>query len=329
MAAFGPTSSAVQSRNSISGVVSDSQYRPINRLRIELLDEVEMRIKQTYTDAGGRYSFNNLSSGTFIVRVNSDGVYATQSVRVTLYVARAGSGSHYEQVDIRMKTIEETRPSSIPANKGSTFAQEVPENARKAYNRAVKQFEANQIDQAVASLKEALRLFPTYFVALERLGVEQVKAQQYDQARATLLKAKEVNPNGAASLYALGVSHFYLQELTDAAETLRKSLLLAPESANAPLSHFYLGLAYWNLGKPAEAEPHLKKAYQTGGNTVPPDIHMHLAKYYSDNKRYKEAAEELEMFLKNAPDARDAEKIKSLIKQLREKMQNGTPTSKG
>jgi regulator of sirC expression with transglutaminase-like and TPR domain len=55
---------------------------------------------------------------------------------------------------------------------------------------------------------------------------------------------------------------------------------------------------------------------------------MHLAKYYSENKRYKEAADELELFLKQAPDARDAEKIKALIKQLRAKAASGSSPQK-
>jgi hypothetical protein len=46
---------------------------------------------------------------------------------------------------------------------------------------------------------------------------------------------------------------------------------------------------------------------------------MHLAQMYSNDKRYKEAADELELFLKETPNARDAESIKNIIKQLRAK----------
>ena len=48
-------------------------------------------------------------------------------------------------------------------------------------------------------------------------------------------------------------------------------------------------------------------------------MHWHLGVLYNDQKRYAEAATELELFLKNKPDARDAEKIKQLIAQLRQK----------
>jgi tetratricopeptide (TPR) repeat protein len=322
------SASFLQNRNAINGVITDTSGRPLNRIRVELLNEVEMAITQTYTDTTGRYSFKGLSTGTFIVKAHPDGTYLEQSVRVSLFGARVG-GSHYEQIDIVLKTRNETKGNSVPSNSGPTFAQEAPENARKAYEQAVKQLENNkQTAQGIDSLKEAINLFPTYFLALERLGVEYVKLQQYEPAHATLTKAIEVNPNGASCRYALGVSQFYLQKLPEATESLRRALQLAPDSPNAALVHFYLGLAYLNSGKPGDAEPHLKKAYQLGGNSIPPDIHMHLAKYYSDNKRYKEAADELELFLKHASDARDAEKIKALIKQLRAKAASGSSRQK-
>ncbi|MGE0129593.1 MAG: tetratricopeptide repeat protein [Blastocatellales bacterium] len=323
------TTSFQQNRNAINGIVTDTSNRPLNRIRVELLDEVEMSIRQTYTDTTGRYSFKNLSSGTFIVKAHSDGNHVGRSVRVSLYAARVGGGAHYEQLDIVLKTRDEIRGNTVPSNSGPAFAQDVPENARKTYERAVKQLEdSKEASQGIASLKEAINFFPTYFLALERLGVEYVKLQQYEPARATLTKAAEVNPNGASCYYVLGVSQFHLKNLPEAIESLRRSLQLAPESPNAALAHFYLGLAFWNTGKAGDAEPHLKKAYQLGGDSIPPDIHMHLAKYYSDSKRYKEAADELELFLKLAPDARDAETIKNLIKQLRAKATSGSAHQK-
>jgi len=318
-----------QNRNAINGLITDTSNRPLTRIRVELLDDVEMSIMQTYTDTTGHYSFKGLSTGTFIVKAHFDGIHQEQSVRVSLFAVRAGGGAHYEQLDIVLKTINEAKGNPIPHNSDTAFAQEAPENARKAYELAVKQLENNkQAAQGIDLLKEAVKLFPTYFLALERLGVEYVKLQQFEPAHETLTKAIEVNPNGASCRYALGVSQFYLQKLPEAIESLRRALQLAPDSPNAALAHFYLGLAYLNSGKAGDAEPHLKKAYQLGGNSIPPDVHMHLAKYYSDNKRYKEAADELELFLKLAPDARDAEKIKALIKQLRSKAATGSSPQK-
>jgi Tfp pilus assembly protein PilF len=318
--------SAPQNRNAINGVITDTSNRPLNRIRVELLNDVEMAVTQTYTDPAGRYSFRNLSQGNFIVKAHTDGIHLGQSIRVSLYQSRSGGGGHYEQLDIVLKTRDEVRGPAVPSNAGAAFAQDVPDAARKVYERAVRQLEnSKQTEQGVASLKEAISIFPDYHLALERLGVEYVKLRQYEDARGVLSKAKEVNPNGASCLYVLGVAQFNLRQFQEAVESLNRSLLLAPDSPNEALTRFYLGLALWKAGKDSDAEPHLKKSYEIGGNAIPADVHMHLAQFYSNNKHYKEAADELELFLKRTPDARDTEKIKDLIKQLRAKSKSGAP----
>lgn len=309
-----------QSRNTINGVINNTDGQPLNRIRVELADEVEMTVMQTYTDSTGRYYFRNLTSGTFIVKVHSDGKYAANRARINLYSARNG-GSSQEQVDFVLKTLTETRSSSTPSNTGTVFAQEVPDNARKVYDRGVRQLENKQIEQGIVSLKEAVGLFPTYFQALERLGIEYVRRQEYEPAYEVLTRATKVNPNGAASLYVLGMVQFYLHQLPAVVESLRRSLLIAPNSPNATFAHFYLALSLWKLGKHSDAEPHLRKALELGGNSLPADVHLYLAQQLSDTQRFNEAADELELFLKLAPDARDAESIRILIRKLRAKTQ--------
>ncbi|MGH9802857.1 MAG: carboxypeptidase regulatory-like domain-containing protein, partial [Blastocatellia bacterium] len=206
VALFAAGSSVVQAnRNSIGGMITDTTGQPLNRIRVELQDEVEMTITQMYTDGTGRYTFRNLTVGTFTVKVHSDGKYAGRSVRVSLYSSRSGGGSHQEQLDLVLKSLNEVRNNNAPANAGITFAQDIPDNARKFYERAIKQFDAKQAEQGMALLKEAVNIFPTYFSALERLGVEHLRRQEYEPASESLDRAVKVNPNGAASQYALGV----------------------------------------------------------------------------------------------------------------------------
>lgn len=308
-----------QNRNAINGRVTDAEGKPLYRIRVELLDEVEMRIAQVYTDGAGLYSFRNLSSGTFILRANADGTHLEQTARISLFATRATGGSHYEQVDLVMPTRAEKK-AATSANAGTVFAQEVPEEARKVYERALKQLDNSKLaQQGIASLQEALDIFPKYYLALERLGIEHVKRQEYEPAHAALTRAVAVNPNGSAALYVLGVTCFHLNQVAEAVAALDKSLKLAPNSPNAALTHFYLGLALWKTGQQAQGEPHLKKACELNCAALPADIHLNLARYYSDNKRYKEAADELEMFLKLAPDAADAGNIRAVIRQLRAK----------
>ena len=316
------SANAMAQRNAITGTITNTARQAVPNLWVELLNDVDSVLKRTRTDTTGRYSFQGLSFGTFHVRVVTGGTaYLAQTARVELIPATMrGTGSHNEQLDFTLKTENESKRPKVTSTARTTFVQEVPEEAKKAYERGVELMDADKnADEGIAKLKEAVQLFPTYYLALERLGLEYVKQGKYELAREPLGKALKVNSGGASCYYAMGVVHYQSQKWPEAIESLRRALALAPESPNAAYEHFYLGLALIKTGKSAEAELHLKRSAELGGQNIPADVHMHLAQHYSNNKKYKEAADELELFLKKAPDARDAENIRNIIKKLREK----------
>lgn len=320
------TVNALAQRNAITGTVTNTARQPVPDMWIELLNDVDSVLKRTRTDSTGRYSFQGLSFGTFQVRpVTAGTAYRSQTVRVELIPATMrGTGSHNEQLDFVLRTENETKKRVATPGARTTFVQEAPEAAKKAYERGVEILDAGKdLNSGIEKLKEAVQLFPDYYLALERLGLEYVKQGKYDMAREFLRKALEINSGGASCYYAMGVIHYQAGQWSEAVEALRRALVLAPDSPNAAFEHFYLGLALIKTGKGADAEPHLKRSYELGGNNIPADVHMHLAQFYSNNKRYKEAADELELFLKKAPDARDAENIRGIIRKLREKAKSG------
>ena len=296
--------------NTISGHVSNDQHMPLADIRVELLDQVDSVIRTVKTDGSGLFVFRKLSDGTFQVRVQTSGTnYVSQTKRVEL--ARPhGFGATSEELDFVLAT-----------NKGNTvkpgvvFVQEVPDAARKQYQKGSELLEkSNKRQDAFAALKSAIELFPQYFDALELLGSEQVKDAQYEAAIPLLTKALEVNSRAYASCFALGVAQYNLKQLPAAIESLKRAVFLNEKSINANL---WLGIALRQTSRPEEAEAYLKRADVLAESKLP-DAHWQLALLFNQLKRYKEAADELEIFLKVQPDARDAELIKKLIQRLRE-----------
>lgn len=320
--AYAAARPAAQGRNAISGHVFDTGRRPVEGVYVELLDEVDTVLRRVRTDASGRYAFSNLSDGNFQVRVLTHGtnlIGQTRRVSITNFMGGAAGQSYEEHFTLAASKAPGATSTAVAASSpGLVFVQEgVPETAKAAYEKAVRELEregGNKVS-ALAELKKAVEIFPTYYLALEQLGAEYVRQQQYEPARAALLKAVEVNPRGYKSLYALGVAQYNLKQKSEATESLRRSVELNPSSVNSQL---WLGIVLFKDGKASQAEPHLKRAHELGEKRVP-DVHMYLAQLYSDTKRYAQAADELEHFLKEAPAARDAENIRRLIKQLREK----------
>ena len=299
------------SNNTISGHVSNDQHVPLADIRIELLNEVDTVISTVKTDGSGLFVFRKLSDGTFQVRVQTSGTnYVSQTKRVDL-ARPTGFGVASEEVDFVLFTRGNPGGAAKP---GVVFVQEVPEAARKQYQKATELLDkSNRREEALAALKSAVEIYPQYFDALEMLGTEEVKDQQYEAAIPVLTKALEVNSRAYASCFALGVAQYHLKQLEPAIESLRRALLLNETSINANL---WLGIALRQTSRPEDAEAYLKRADALADSKLP-DAHWQLALLFNQLKRYKEAADELEIFLKVEPDARDAEQIKKLIQRLR------------
>jgi Tfp pilus assembly protein PilF len=315
--ASAPSAAAQASGSTIAGTIMDSGRRPIADMWVELLDEVDSRLKRVKTDGNGKYIFTGLSRGNYQVRPVTSGTnFVSQTQRVELIVvsASAGSGRAYEEVPFTLKTNDEVKSPGRPANSGTVFSQNIPAEAQKLYDEAMEKLNAKNTDEGLKVLKQAIEAFPNYYLAHERLGMEYVKLEQFDVAQEILGKALKINPKGQMSLHTLGVAQYRLKNLPAAEQSLQQAVSISPNSVN---SQFWLGIVLFRNGKIKEAETPLKRAAELGGKQIP-DVHMYLAQVYSNTKRYKEAADELELFLKDT-DAKDSEKIRGLIKTLREK----------
>ena len=145
--------------------------------------------------------------------------------------------------------------------------------------------------------------------------------KQYIDAAHAFIKAGEINPKNPLLFYYAGYAlrsageQYYKAAFT----ALSHALTLAPGSAPVLLQ---LGIVERRLGKLAEAEKHLLQAKKLSPTRVP-EIQKELAQLYAnDLKKYKEAADELEQYVKASKlsDA-DAAKTKRLIAELRVKAQ--------
>jgi len=309
-----------QGGSSITGHVWDAaSRRPLDKIRVELLDEVDSVISTARTDGSGRYIFNGLSNGTFQVRVLTHGTnYVGQSRRVQIISfgrpqesgpSRIGAGQVIQQ-DFML------RPGGNSASgPGSIFVQEVPAEARKIFDQALQDLDSKKNERGLEGLKKAIEIFPNYYYALERLGTEYVKLQYFEPARILLSKAVEVNPRAYSSLYALGIAQYNLKQNSAALESLRRAISLNPDSVDTRL---WLGIALMRDSKMSEAETEFKDAIAKGGKHIS-EVYWRLAKVYETTKRLREAADAMETFLKLEPKHPQSEALKRLIERWREK----------
>ena len=318
---FGATAAAQAQNNSITGLVFDAQNRqPVGDLYVELLDSIGFTLARARIDSSGRFIFRGLRSGNFQVKILTFGTNYKEEIQdVSLISIPLGNGrfsTDAAYVDIYLRLD----PSKINIGSGGAatvvFVQEIPDDAKKLYKKGVKQLEDKK-DEGLDTLKQAIEIFPTYYDALNRLGTEYMLRRKYQEAAPYLIKSIEINERSFSSFYALGIVSYNLKNLTLAAEALRAATIINPQSINA---YTFYGMVLRIDGQYEQAEKALLHAKTLAEKSTPvAEIHWQLALLYEKTARYKEAADELEKFLKLEPKTADAQKIKKLIEDLRAK----------
>jgi len=322
---FAVTEAYAQFGNSIGGYVFGSQRQPLGDINIELLDDFSRLVSRARTSAAGRYQFNRLTAGRYRVRVLPDGTnYEEQEqdveivniVRETQGGGRIVSGSENVQRDFYLKPRKD---NSTTGRSEAIFVQEVPEQAKGTYRKALESFAAKNEKEALKHLKTAIEIFSDYYEAIERLGIEYVKLRHYQAAEILLNRATKINPRAYQSWYGLAYARYTQNKTNEALEAVQKAIALNQISVEALLLQ---GVLHRKAKNYKQAEKQLKKAEDVTKGAVA-EVHWQLALLYGNNlQRYREAADQLELFLKAQPDNKNTENIKKLIKQFREKAAN-------
>ena len=324
------TITAAQGRSSIYGTVYGESRRPVADVYVELLDDVNSSIRQLKTDMSGRFQFTNLVDGRYMIKIRPGNtgylehiqqvvISAISSVRPSEAGSRGG-GSDTQHIDIALRLDERLLAGPFSGAPSVVFAQAVPPGAKNHFDEGISFLRQKKETEGFTSLKKAIEIFPEYYDALDRLGGEYAVKGDADKsflpaALVLLTKAVEVNPRGYSSVYGLGWTQYQLGMNTEAIETLGKATAIYGKAADA---YLWQGKALRKANVLDKAEAALKRADELANRKVP-DIHWQLAGLYNDQKRYREAADEMELYLKHAPKGEDPEKIKDLIKRLREK----------
>jgi tetratricopeptide (TPR) repeat protein len=313
--------------STISGGIFDKQRNPLPNIEVELLNDLYQSRQRTQTDGSGRYQFSGLPDGRYTVRVYAfryDLQDQDMPVEIVTQNIRGGEGTGYFQQDFYLLP---KKGGLAESEIGVVFAQDVPDAAKKAYERAVKDFASKRYVEGIFGLNESLEIFPNYYLALHRMGKELFLTKRYQEAVPFFLKAGEINPRSAATFYYLGYSlHKLGKEYNKAAVTsLSNALTLAPASMQVL---YTLGIVERQEGKYPDAEKHLVQAKKLAKTPIP-EIHKELAQLYADNlKRYDEAADELEAYLKAAKmEGAAAADTRKVIASLRAKARSRAQTT--
>jgi tetratricopeptide (TPR) repeat protein len=301
--------------NRISGQVYGADRRLVPDVVVELLNDVNAVVMRMRTGGSGSYQFVGMRSGRFQVRARPFGTgYEEQTLEVEiLNIVQGGRvTSDAQTVDFFLRSKKDLvkKPGAI----GVVFAQEVPEEANKAYDQAIRDLELNRTEVGIAGLENAIKIFADYFYALDRLGTELLKKHEFTEAGKYFERAVAINAKSSNSWYGLSYVLYTQGNIDGSIEASKKAVTLAPESTEMNL---LLGIAQRRGRQYIDSEKSLLKAKKLS-NGLSADTSWNLALLYVYNlKNQRLAADELENYLKIKPDHPDAEKLRRLIRQFR------------
>ena len=284
-------------------------------VKVNLETTSSMGGASTATDQDGTFRFNSLRPGRYSVVVDAGKEY--DAARETVDIDPGQMGDKQVNIQLRFKA------GADPA------LANVPKDALDLYEKGTAAAQKGNPKSAAEFFGKAVAAYPQFSLALSDLGVQYLKLQQMDKAAETFEALLKLKPNDALAnldlgiaLYNQGIALVNQQKLDDAQKKLdgaeahlREAIKL---NSPGPSAHYYLGLTLVKFKAYDEAQKEFELAISNGGENLP-QAHRYLGGLYQSAHRNKEAADELEKYLKLDPKAPDAEKIRSIIKDLRSK----------
>jgi tetratricopeptide (TPR) repeat protein len=275
-----------------------------------------------FSDANGTFRFTSLRPGSYAVVVEGGEEFETVREPVTLESStiqtRAGViGTPFSRPITLQIYLRPKRGASAQAQPGVLNAAlaGVPKPAAELYQKALEAARRHEPEKAVEHLRGALTIYPDFRLALAELGAQYLRLKQPDKAAEALRSALRLGPEDGSTLLNYGIALYERRQFDEAEAQFRKAL---KGGGSPPAAHFYLGVILIKRRELADAEAQLKEAVQRSGGELAL-AHYYLGGIYWDRHDYKHAVDELETYLRLAPDTADAERVRSTIKELKGK----------
>jgi tetratricopeptide (TPR) repeat protein len=262
------------------------------------------------TDENGNFAFRDVPPNDYVVVIDREPDFEPFSQNVSVIQPR-GMPPQTFYVNIRLEL--KGRATARPAVLNAEFAS-VPKRALVHYNNAVEQSKKKDYQGAIDELKLAILEHPSFMNAFNELGVQYLKLNQLEDADEAFQAALKITPDAFAALINRGIANVMMKRYGEAIPILRKALKKNDQSA---VGHYFLGQALANQGLFEQAEKELLASLELGKEEMK-EARRLLAILYSSRGAKKQAADELEAYLKLAPNASDAEQLKETIRKLKE-----------
>ena len=208
---------------------------------------------------------------------------------------------------LRLQRVAEAQGSAI-----SMTSMLVPEDARKEYDRAVKDLQDNKTKSARERLEKAIDKYDQYAAAHFQLGRIHLQEGDREKAVGSLQQAIALDDQYVPPYMELAVMQVQDQQWQAAVDTTSKVLSL---DRSLGYASFLNAIGNFNLQRLDEAEQSALDAERWPHENIP-QVHALLADILLQKEQYVGAVEHMRAYLEESPDGKFAEQIKENLAQL-------------
>ena len=300
-------------RHTIQGRLYMPSGRTLERRLRVRLSSVRGGENSTLTDDNGAFTFRRLSVGIYTVTVEGGREFETATETVDIIEGPRRDPLVFT-VQIRLDAKRAERSDARP---GVVNAAPVPKEAADLYEQAVAAGRSGDHKAAVEHLKRAVERHPSFPLALNELGVQYIALNELVKAAEALRAAVRLVPNEPNLRVNYGILLMRQKKYAEAEAELGRAAALDETHAVARLQR---GRALIRLGRDAEAERELQHAVRLGGERPENALaYRFLGALYNERGDNARAAAALEVYLRLAPRADDAEQVRAILAGLKKK----------
>lgn len=262
----------------------------------------------TTTDTEGNFTFGSIPGGNYKITVKAPG-YQDESESLTIE-RFATSGQGY-QLTFHLRLPGE---SKIPTAKSNSMLTGIPKSAVAHFEKGMEKMSKDDAKGSIPHFDEAIGAYPKFAAAYYERGAAYLKLNDLDKATESFVQAITIKPDYIEAKYGYGMAQFQKKNYEVAEAAFRDVLKEKPDMAEA---HLNLGISLFHLKNGTAAEAELKTAVGSKGGEKLALGHLYLGQIYMMKKQRAEAIAELQKYVDLAPKAPNAERIKSVIAELK------------
>lgn len=278
------------------------------RIRLESSNSATLT---TLSNSQGIFYFNNLGAGNYTVIVETGDEYEPirESVTIDIEVIKVGNRTQNLIFELRPKKKFDVKPGVVNASLAN-----VPKPARDQFEKGLDSLNKGDAKAAVKKFEEAVKIYPQFSEAFYELGVAYLKIGDVGKAGEAFKRTLQLNDKNTDAKLNYAIILLNEKKMSESEAILREVVQTEKGSA---IPRMYLGISLIGLNRIDEAEQEFLSAINLKDGEKIAQAHRYLGGIYWKKGEYGQAADELEKYVKLAPQAADAEKIRTTIKNLR------------